>query len=188
MIKRGPMKYLRPFVNPFRRTSVLILGALVLGLSGFAFFARSPAVAWEGLGGGVALFFQILPNLVLGFLLAGLAQELLPRDFVAKYAGEDSGATGYLLATGLGALTPGGPFFQFPLVAALWKSGAGVGQLTAYLTAWVLLGFQRVVIYEGPMMGWRYAFARVLTCLVAPPILGSMTGWVYRSLHSAGPS
>lgn len=177
------MTLLRRFVKPFARPSVLILGVLVLGLTLFAIFARSPAVAWEGLGGGVSLFFEILPNLVLGFLLAGLAQELLPRDWVAKYAGEDSGITGYLLATGIGACTPGGPFFQFPLVAALWKAGAGVGQITAYITAWALLGFQRVIIYEGPMMGWRYASARLATNLIAPPILGYMTGWVYRTIH-----
>jgi uncharacterized membrane protein YraQ (UPF0718 family) len=180
------MQRFRPFIKPITRPSVLILGTLVLGLTLYAFFARGPVVAREGLSGGVALFFEILPNLVLGFLLAGLAQELLPRDFVAKYAGEDSGFTGYLLATGMGALTPGGPFFQFPLVAALWKSGAGVGQLTAYITSWALLGFQRIIIYEGPMMGWRYASARALTNLIAPPILGVLTCWLYRTLHGAG--
>jgi uncharacterized membrane protein YraQ (UPF0718 family) len=182
------MKYFHPFIKPFTRTSVLILGTLLAGLTLYAIFARSPAVAWEGLGGGVALFFEILPNLVLGFLLAGMAQELLPRDWVVKYAGEDSGWKGYLLATGIGACTPGGPFFQFPLVAALWKAGAGVGQITAYITSWALLGFQRIIVYEGPMMGWRYASARAVTNLIAPPILGYMTGWLYQTLHGAGPS
>lgn len=175
-------------VNPFKRQSVLIIGTLVVLLSLYAWFGRSPAVAWDGWAGGIKLFFQILPNLILGFLMAGLAQELLPRDIVAKYAGEESGLPGYLIATMMGALTPGGPFFQFPFVAALWKAGAGVGQITAYVTAWALLGFQRVVVWEGPVMGWSYTSARFLTNLIAPTILGYLTGWVYRGLHGTGPT
>ena len=182
------MKFFRPFVKSLTRTSVLILGTLVTALLVYAIVGRSPAVAWEGLRGGTRLFFEILPNLILGFLLAGLAQEVLPRDWVVKYAGEDSGLRGYLLATGLGACTPGGPFLQFPLVAGLWKAGAGVGQITSYISAWALLGFQRIIVYEVPMMGWRYASARYMSNLVAPPLLGFLTSWVFRAVNSGGPA
>lgn len=167
---------------------MLILGTLVLALGTFALLARGPATAWEGVKGGMFLFRDILPNLVLGFLLAGLAQVLIPRDLVAKYAGEDSGLRGYLVAMGIGAFTPGGPFLQFPLVAALWKAGVGIGQITSYLTAWALLGFQRILIYEGPLMGWRYASSRILASLIAPPLVGYLASWIFRTLHSAAPS
>jgi uncharacterized membrane protein YraQ (UPF0718 family) len=175
-------------VKSFVRPSVFILGTLVLALAIYAVVMKGPATAIEGVKSGLLLFAEIFPNLILGFLLAGLAQMLVPRDFVVKYAGENSGVTGYLLATGIGACTPGGPFFQFPLVAALWKAGAGVGQITSYLTAWALLGFQRILIYEGPMMGWRYTSSRVLASLIAPPLMGFLTSWIFRTLHSAGPS
>jgi uncharacterized membrane protein YraQ (UPF0718 family) len=182
------IKFLRRYVKNLTRPSVLILGTLVLVLLVYAMVGRSPAVAWEGLRGGAKLFLEILPNLILGFLLAGLAQEVVPRDWVVKYAGADSGLTGYLVATCLGACTPGGPFLQFPLVAGLWKAGAGVGQITSYISAWALMGFQRIIVYEVPMMGWRYASARYLSNLVAPPLLGFLTSWVFRALHGSGPA
>src|SRR5574341_822188 len=134
------------------KVSLIILGSLLLLLVAVA-AARSPVLAWEGLSGGVRLFLEILPNIAIGFLLGGMVQVLLPQDLVAHYAGEDSGLRGLLLATGIGAITPGGPFVQFPLVATLWKAGTGVGPITAYLVSWALFGFQRILVYEGPILG-----------------------------------
>jgi uncharacterized membrane protein YraQ (UPF0718 family) len=163
--------------------TLLILIGLLLALTAAA-YSKSPTLAWEGLSGGVRLFFQILPNIMVGFLLGGLVQVLLPQDLVAHYTGEGSGLRGLLLATGVGAITPGGPFVQFPLVASLWKAGTGVGPITAYLVSWALLGFQRILVYEGPIMGWSYAWARILASLFAPLAVGGLTGWLYRLLNA----
>ncbi len=163
--------------------SVLVLAVIVAALIVYAHWTRGPAVVAEGILGGFKLFGGLLPNLILGFVLAGLAQVLVPRDLIAQYAGEESGLSGMMFATVVGALTPGGPFVQFPLVAALWKAGSGVGQITAYLTAWSLMGFQRTLIYEWPLMGWRYATARYVTCLIVPTGVGYVAAWVYRQLE-----
>jgi uncharacterized membrane protein YraQ (UPF0718 family) len=141
---------------------------------------RSPVLAREGLSGGVRLFLEILPNIAIGFLLGGMVQVLLPQDLVARYAGDDSGLRGLLLATGIGAITPGGPFVQFPLVASLWKAGTGVGPITAYLVSWALFGFQRILVYEGPILGWRYVWARLAACAVMPLAAGWLTALFYR--------
>jgi uncharacterized membrane protein YraQ (UPF0718 family) len=159
--------------------SLLILAGLLMILVATAAW-RSPVLAREGLSGGVRLFLEILPNIAIGFLLGGMVQVLLPQDLVARYAGDDSGLRGLLLATGIGAITPGGPFVQFPLVASLWKAGTGVGPITAYLVSWALFGFQRILVYEGPILGWRYVWARLAACAVMPLAAGWLTALFYR--------
>jgi uncharacterized membrane protein YraQ (UPF0718 family) len=165
-------------------TTFVVLLAILLVVTVYA-YSRSPVLAWEGLSGGTRLFFEILPNIIVGFLLGGLVQVLIPQHLVAHYAGENSGIRGLLLATGVGAITPGGPFVQFPLVASLWRAGTGVGPITAYIVSWALLGFQRIMIYEGPILGWRYVWARVAACVIAPTALGYLTSLIYRYLNAA---
>lgn len=164
-------------------TSFVILLTLLLVVATYAYW-RSPVLAWEGLSGGVLLFVNILPSITIGFLLGGLVQVLLPQQLVAHYAGEGSGLRGLLIATGVGAITPGGPFVQFPLVASLWRAGTGVGPIAAYLVSWSLMGFQRIIVYEGPLMGWRFAFARISACVLAPTIVGYVTSVFYRYINA----
>ena len=162
----------------------VVLLVLLFIVAGYAYY-QSPVLAWEGLSGGTRLFFEILPNIIIGFLLGGLVQVLLPQHLVAHYAGEDSGLRGLLIATGVGAITPGGPFIQFPLVASLWRAGTGVGPITAYIVSWALLGFQRIMVYEGPILGWKFVWARVAASLLAPAIIGYLTSILYRHLNGS---
>ncbi len=147
---------------------------------------KSPTLAWQGATAATRMFLNVAPALLVGFLLGGMVQVLLPRDLVAAYAGEDSGLTGLLVATVAGAITPGGPFVAFPLVASLWKAGTGVGPITAYLTAWALLGFHRILIYEGPILGWRFAAVRIVSVLAVPLLVGTVAAWLFRLLQRWG--
>lgn len=159
--------------------SFLVLLALCLLFTGLAWMKGQGTVR-EGYASAWQLFWFILPSLVVGFILGGLIQVLLPRDLVAAWAGEDSGLRGLLIATVAGAVTPGGPFVQFPVVASLWKAGTGVGPITAYVTAWSLLGFQRILVYEAPILGWRFVLTRTTVALLLPMLAGGLTGWLYR--------
>ena len=84
------------------------------------------------------------------------------------------------IATLAGAVTPGGPFVAFPLVASLWKAGTGVGPLIAYLSAWSLLGLHRILIYELPILGPRFVLVRVITIGLVPILAGFIAGWLYK--------
>jgi uncharacterized membrane protein YraQ (UPF0718 family) len=118
------------------------------------------------------LLVYISPRILLAMLIAGFAQVLLPRDKVAHWVGEQSGWRGLVIATAAGALTPGGPITSFPFVLALYMAGADRGALVAYLTAWALLGFQRVMMWEIPLMGMDFAVMRSLANLPLPLIAG----------------
>ncbi|HEY4133911.1 MAG TPA: hypothetical protein VGO34_01735 [Alphaproteobacteria bacterium] len=114
----------------------------------------------------------ILPRIVLAMIMSGFAQVLLPREQVAYWVGGHSGWRGLFIATAAGALTPGGPMASFPFVVALYMAGADRGALVAYLTSWALLGFQRVTMWEIPLMGMDFAILRSIANLPLPLIAG----------------
>jgi uncharacterized membrane protein YraQ (UPF0718 family) len=63
---------------------------------------------------------------------------------------------------------PGGPFAAFPVVLVLRQSGAAAGTCVAFLTAWSVLGMHRMIIWEIPWLGWRFAILRWLISLPLP--------------------
>jgi len=147
---------------------------LVLALCGAA------ACFWQGglvlVGAGLAeagwLLLIVLPQLAAGLLLGGLVSRLVGRDRVAALLGTKSGLKGLMLATGAGVITPGGPFTSFPIVHALWVAGADAGALIAYLTAWAVIGVNRLIVWELPLMGAEFTLVRTLVCLPLPILAG----------------
>ena len=111
-------------------------------------------------------------RLPLAILAAGFLAPIVPRELIAAWLGGASGLTGILVATGVGAILPGGPMVTFPIVILLFNAGAGTAQTVALLTAWSVLAAHRVLAFELPMMGGRF----VLLCLAASLILPVLAG------------
>jgi uncharacterized membrane protein YraQ (UPF0718 family) len=107
-----------------------------------------------------------------------MATVLVSPESLARWLGQDTGARGLLLGTAVGAITPGGPFVAFPLLAVLLKSGASVGVVSAYVASWALLGLHRVAAFELPILGWRFVVCRFLASLAFPVLIG----WVAQVL------
>ena len=132
---------------------------------GFGTVAAAAAASWELLAG-------VLPRLLLGFGIAGLLQVLVPAETVVRWRGAEAGWRGILVGWVAGALAPGGPFVSFPILAALSKAGAGLPALITFLSSWSVLGVNRILVWEMPVMGGRFVVARVLLSLLVPPVLG----------------
>ena len=130
------------------------------------------------------LLLFLLPRMIGGMLLAGMVQAILPPDLVAKWVGEEAGVKGIVIAAAVGMLTPGGPMTSFPIVVAFYMSGAGRGALVAYLTGWSLLGFQRTLVWELPLLGTEFTLYRT-ACVIALPI---MAGLIARRIPWAPPA
>ncbi len=150
--------------------SLILFGALAAVSGAACLYWRGAAAFTEALVGDVDLVLFVLPRIGAAVLIAGFLQTLVPKDVVARLLGERSGLLGMAIATIAGALTPGGPVTSFSLVVALATSGAGRGPLVAYITAWSLLGLQRILIWELPLLGpeftlWRYAISAMLPIL-----------------------
>ena len=120
------------------------------------------------------------PVLLLSFLVAGLAEELLPRDWVAASLGEESGWRGLLIASAAGIVTPAGPFISMPLAAALLRTGAAPAAVVTFLASWSLLAAHRLFAWEVPILGASFAFTRWALCLVLPISVGALTRLLLR--------
>jgi len=122
----------------------------------------------------VQLAVRLPPALVAANCLA----ELIPDDAVGMLIGHESGITGMLMASIAGALIPGGPMISFPIVLVLAGDGAGLPQLTALIAGWCVFALHRLLAYEVPMLGWRFAALRLIASLFIPLTAGLLAAGV----------
>lgn len=166
--------------------STLVVLALVL--AGAALVYRRDG--WPGvmviLGEDSWLFLDILPKVLAGCLIGAFVAAVLPRAFVSRWIGGDSGLTGLVIATAIGAIMPGGPFTIYPLAGALLAVGAGVGPAVAFVTSWTLIGLNRAIIWEAPFLGVDFVTTRMLVSLPLPIVAGLLAHGLAR-LVPGGP-
>jgi uncharacterized membrane protein YraQ (UPF0718 family) len=158
---------------------VIFLIAVTAGLAtwqlrGAGAFMAALWHAWD-------LFLFIVPSLVAGLLLASALRQLLSPDALARWMGAESGIFGLFIATLVGTLSPGGPMAAFPLVLVLAGAGADKGALVAFILAWSLNGFQKLLVYEAPLLGLDFALLRTLITFPMPMI----AGWLARRVPIA---
>jgi uncharacterized membrane protein YraQ (UPF0718 family) len=159
----------------------MLILSIILG--GIAYY-KSPQLPVQAIKSGGGLLLKLLPVLILAFFVAGLMEVLLPKELLLQWVGEGSGFKGILIGTCLGAIAPGGPFIQFPIVAAMFKAGAHIGPLVAYLSAWALIGVNRVIAFEIPLLGFRITFTRLVCSFLFPVIIGYMAKFVFVVIKS----
>lgn len=161
-----------------RTTQVFIVIAALAAVA--CYMLRGPDETLDALRNAFDLMIFIIPQLAAGLLLGGLVQVLLSRERISRALGARSRLRGLVIATGAGMITPEGPFTSFPLVFALWKAGADIGALVTYLTAWALIGINRILIWEVPFMGVEFALLRLAVCLPLPLVCGLIARQVSR--------
>ena len=159
--------------------SWVIVGSLVVVCAVIAFHRGGMLRVQDALTSGGKLFLSVLRNRVLGFALAGFLTVLLPSEVVVQWMGRGSGWRGLFLGTLAGTLTPGGPFTHFPILASFLTKGAGVGPVCAYIAAWALLGLNRFLVWELPILGAQVAVVRIVVSLWVPPLVGWLGGGLY---------
>jgi uncharacterized membrane protein YraQ (UPF0718 family) len=118
------------------------------------------------------LFLSILPKVALGCLIGALIRLLIARETIERFIGEGSGLMGIVLAGLIGMLFPAGPFTIFPLAVVLMASGADRGAAIAFISAWLLVGINRAIIWEMPFFGTGFVLFRFLISLPMPILLG----------------
>ena len=158
------------------------LGALVA----LAWWRGGPELVRGGFGEGGELLLRFGLLIVVSFLAAGFAQALLPQELVQGALGRDAGIRGVALATAAGAVTPAGPFVSMPLAVTMLRAGASPAAVVAFLTAWSLLAVHRLVAWEIPIMGARFALARYAFSLVLSLLAGVLALWAERWLRGTG--
>jgi uncharacterized membrane protein YraQ (UPF0718 family) len=153
-----------------------MMGRLVLVALALACFA---AALYRGRGVGIRALretrdnlVRIMPMMLVAMPMATFLAELIPADIAAGWLGPESGVTGLLVASLAGGLIPGGPYASFPLVLTFLKAGAGPAQMVTLITGWAVLAFHRMVMWEVPVLGVRFALVRVASSLALPLLAG----------------
>ena len=168
--------------NLLRRHASLLVIATIGAAAAAALWRRDGGAAvGRALHHAWDLFLFIAPSLLAGLLLAGAMRQLLSPGALARWMGAESGWFGLCVATLAGTLTPGGPMAAFPLVLVLAGAGADRGALVAYILGWSLNGFQKLLVYEVPLLGPEFAIMRTLITLPMPVV----AGWIARRLPIA---
>lgn len=147
--------------------ALAIVAAILLAIA----FWQGRDLPLAGLQAGGRTLWRNLPMLLLGFLIAGLAQVLIPKDLITRWLGAESGFKGILIGCVAGGLVPGAPYAVFPLVAALYQAGASLGAVVGFVAAWALWSVSRLPV-EMALIGSRPALVRYVVTFVVPPIAG----------------
>jgi hypothetical protein len=145
----------------------LILWASVAAL-GFMAWQRGRAVLVSSARQGTMDFINIVPRIALGVIGSGYIAAIIPSEVITGWLGPNSGWSGVLAAVIAGAATPGGPVVGFSIGAVALKSGGGAPQVIAYVVAWALFAFQRLILWEIPFMPVRFVWFRAAVSLPFP--------------------
>lgn len=161
-------------------TTTLILAGVAVILLAIAFW-RGRDLPLAGLLAGGRTLWRNLPLLLLGFVVAGLAQVLIPRDLITRWLGAEAGIKGVLIGCVVGGLVPGAPYATFPLIAALYQAGASLGAVVGFVSAWALWSVSRLPV-EMALIDAKPALIRYAITFVVPPIAGLSAEAVARLL------
>lgn len=154
---------------------LVIVASLSFGAAGYVLAKEGTGVAGAILAEDFWLFASILPKVMLGCLIGSLIRLLISRETIERFIGEGSGLLGLALAGLIGMLFPAGPFTIFPLAVVLMASGADRGAAIAFISAWLLVGINRAIIWEMPFFGTDFVLFRFVISLPMPILLGLLS-------------
>jgi len=153
-------------------TNFWVIAALLGALLATAYLRGGGELVREGLQGGGGLLARYALLIAVSFLLAGVAEVLVPHAWVRSALGHDAGIRGILLASVAGVVTPAGPFVSMPIAAVMLKAGAAPAAVVAFLASWSLLALHRFLAWEVPILGLRFALLRYGVCIALPVLAG----------------
>jgi hypothetical protein len=151
--------------------SALIIDIILWGsvaALGFMAWQRGRTVLVSSAREGTMDFINIVPRIALGVIGSGYIAAIIPQQVITGWLGPNSGWSGVLAAVIAGAATPGGPVVGFSIGAVALKSGGGAPQVIAYVIAWALFAFQRLILWEIPFMPARFVWFRAAVSLPFP--------------------
>lgn len=168
-----------------RRNSNMLIPTIILGVFAVALlvmgYYKGGGQHIIGLKGAGRMILEVLPLLIFAFIIATMTQELISQESINKWVGAESGFRGILIGTLAGALTPGGPFVSLPVAVGLFKSGASVGTMVAFLTSWSLIAVSRIPLELG-ILGWKLTAIRLVCTFFFAPIAGGIAHIFFRNV------
>ncbi|MFB0558750.1 MAG: hypothetical protein ACETVY_06510 [Candidatus Bathyarchaeia archaeon] len=172
----------------WRSLSIVEKGMIIFTLMVYLFSAvYSPSTREKTVRSvetGARSLVRISLLLLSGIFLGSFVGTYLPRGLVSGLLGRESGFIGIILGSVFGAVMPGGPYVLFPIVAALFSSGAAIPSLIAMIFAWQCISLTRIPTdlgYLAAVEGQRLIWLRVLIGIPIPILAGVLAGIIWRA-------
>lgn len=124
----------------------------------------------------VLFMIKILPC---AFILIGLFEVWIKKEKVEKHLGKDASMLSFLWVILLAATTVGGIYVAFPVACSLYKKGANLSVIFAYIGA---VGLCRIpmTVFEASFMGVKFSLIRLFVSL---PLVIISSIWLGRYLE-----
>jgi len=163
-----------------------VLGFVITTILMYAIaFALSPNSVRQSLKISYDIFVDpeigLIPLIITATLIAGLVQAGISKEVIADFLGKEAGLKGIALGSLLGSLVPGGPYVIFPLLGGLYRAGAGIGTLIAFVTAWSLISLARIPM-EVAFLGTKIVALRLALCVILPIVVGLLGEMIFSKL------
>lgn len=152
--------------------ATLIAMALVRGEDSFQ----------RGMRRAVEQFLILAPRMFCALIAAGFIAELIPKEIIARFLGNEAGMTAVIIAAATGVILPAGPAIVFSIGAVFAHAGASVPALVAFITSWGIFAGHRIFIYEIPLLGPSFLRLRLVSAGMMPllaGLLGIALGWFF---------
>jgi uncharacterized membrane protein YraQ (UPF0718 family) len=147
---------------------IIISGVLLI-----AMFIKDKNLAISGIKSASATLWENLVILLVGFLLAGLIQVLIPKELIVNWLGNQAGFKAVLIGCVAGGLIPGSPYAVFPIAGGFYKAGAGLGAMVGFISAWALWSVTRFPV-EIALINPKLAMIRYAITFIVPPAAGTL--------------
>lgn len=159
----------------------IIMGVIAVALILVGYF-KGNGQHLIGLKAALGMTLEVLPLLIFAFIVAGMVQALIPIEIISKWVGEGSGLRGIFIGTAAGGIMPGGPYVSLPVAGSLFRSGASVGTMVAFITGWSLWAITRLPLDIG-ILGWKFTLVRLACTFFFPPIAGLLANLLFSKIN-----
>lgn len=122
------------------------------------------------------------PYIVLGFFIAGILRFYVPPGILQQHLG--AGSTSSLFkSVGVGCVLPLCSCGTIPLGIGLFRSGASIGNMLAFMTSTPILSPVLVTV-SLKLLGWKLTVALVLTAIIGSFIMGLIGNRIFKNPRS----
>jgi uncharacterized membrane protein YraQ (UPF0718 family) len=101
--------------------------------------------------------FMLIPPI---FIMMGLMDVWVPKEFLIKYMGHKSGVTGLLIAFLLGTAAAGPIYVAFPIGVLLLKKGARLAYVIFFLGVWSSTKLT-IILFEIASLGLKFTIIQI---------------------------
>lgn len=101
--------------------------------------------------------FMLIPPI---FIMMGLMDVWVPKEFLIKYMGHESGVMGLLIAFLLGTAAAGPIYVAFPIGLLLLKKGARLAYVIFFLGVWSSTKLT-IILFEIASLGLKFTLIQI---------------------------